>query len=300
MRVLVVHGEGLGNIVEILPLLRTLDGAGIEADLFIAKTTSKFSRDFLTSRRTYLEGDVVDPTEYDGKIETVWGNVQGRSSHLSDIKTLNDLGRQTMRLDKSEVDVYLNAARDMGISEDSFVFDCENELQVEMPKKLYDVVLANGYNWRVGANRWDVKSYPYFPDVAKYFVREGMSVCSVGAPHEHISGTANETGRALAQTCGLLKSAKLVISTDSGVYHCASALNVPTVVIFTFTSVCKNYDKRFHRSVRVVKTDMACQSDCHAKMKWRECTVNKCRDLPVKSVLDVATTIMRKYDGEEL
>jgi len=291
MKLLVVHGEGLGNVVEILPLLRTLDNAGIAADLFIAKTTSKFSRDFLNGRRTYLEGDAVDPAEYDGKLETVWGNVQGRSAALSNIKTLNDIGKQAMRLDRSEVDVYLNAARDIGISEDLFAFDCEGELRVEISEK-YDIVFANGYNWTVKENRWDVKSYPRFSELAQYFRDDGMSVCSVGAPHEYIEGTIDETGRTMAQTFGLLRRAKLVVSTDSGVYHCASALNVPTMVIFTFTSIKKNHDRRFHRSARVVKVDVPCQSDCHAKMKWRGCADNKCRNLPVDFVLEVARDII--------
>ena len=292
MKLLVVHGEGLGNIVEALPLLRTLDKAGIEADLFLARATSEFSRDFLKGRRVYLEGDAVDDESYDGKIETIWGNVQGRSQSLSGIKTVNDLAKQTMRLDTSEVDVYLNAARDLGIKEDAFEYDCRDELNTVLPEKTYDVVFANGYNWRVAANRWEMKSYPRFTELAQELLREGKSVCSVGAPHEHIEGTENETARPLAETCGLLKAAKVVVSTDSGVYHCACALGIPTVVIFTFTGIRKNYDKRFHQSAEIIRVPVDCHSDCHAKMKWMKCDRDVCRDIPVKIVMEA---IRRQY-----
>ena len=76
------------------------------------------------------------------------------------LSLIYDIKRQQMRVDQSEVDVYLNIARDLGIPESSFVFDCEKALNVK-GGPVCEVVLANGYNWKSG-DLWKPKSWRGF------------------------------------------------------------------------------------------------------------------------------------------
>ena len=104
------------------------------------------------------------------------------------------------------------------------------------------------------------------------------------------------TGKPLEETLGILAQTRVLVSNDSGLYHCACALGVPVVVLFTFTSVIKNFDKRFHRTACVVGAALDCRKDCHAEGRWRKCACGmKCRDIPVEEVFSVTMGII----GEE-
>ena len=286
-KLLLVHGEGIGNIVQIFPLLRTLEQEH-EVDVYLASASFSVPRTLFTGKTLYLPGDEV-PKDYDGKVMTIWGSIHDNGV-TDGIKLLNDVGRQQMRLDQSEVDVYLNIARDLGMSESSFVFDCAGSLNTKEGPTC-DVVLADGYNWKRG-DLWKPKSWRYFDRLTEMLKADGVSVGSVGDSREHVPGSEDLTGMDLETTLGVVSRAKVLVSNDTGMYHCGCILGTPTVVMFTFTNVRKNYDRRFHKSAKVVKTNLACQSDCHAKMKWKGCADNKCRDLSVDFVLEVARGII--------
>jgi hypothetical protein len=292
MKLLLVHGEGLGNIIEVLPLIRTLECAGHEVDVALSNTSFGFREDIFVGRKVYQPDEDVPERQYCGKVVTIWGHIHGKDV-APGLNYLNDVGRQQMRLDMSEVSVYLGAAKEFGALHERF--DCQDMLGFDEPDEKFDVVLANGYNWKMG-DLWTAKAWLHYEALAVRLVKAGLSVCSIGMKREHVPGTTDMTGLSLRETLGLLRRARAVVSNDTGFYHCAAALRTPTVVLFTFTSVKKNYDPRFHETATVVaRDDVKCRADCHAKMKWKKCSTGfRCRNAAPEDVFKTVQRVMRK------
>lgn len=289
-RVLVVHGEGLGNIVQILPLLSALDRAIVPTDLVLSSSSFDIPEELFPGRRVFLPGKPVPQEDYMGKVQTIWGSIHGKDVAPA-LPTLNDVGKQQMRLDCSEVSVYLRIASELGISDKLFSYGCSPLLGHEPVDERFDVVISNGYNWKMG-DLWVAKSYPQYPEVAEGLTAKGLTVCSVGAEQEYVPGTIDRTGIGLMKTLGLIKNCKVVISNDSGFYHCACAFGKPCVVVFTFTSVVKNRDPSFHKSAVVMERKLSCRGDCHARQKWRTCATQDCRGVPVRDIVDKAVEVI--------
>ena len=127
-------------------------------------------------------------------------------------------------------------------------------------------------------------------------------MCSVGSTREYIEGSVNKTKMDLLDTLGIIANSKVFVGNDSGLYHCANALEVPSVVIFTATSVIKNYDDRFHKySSIVARDDLACRVDCQLNKAWiKECSVWKCRDIDPDVVYDAILNKFNRIDGEKV
>jgi ADP-heptose:LPS heptosyltransferase len=112
-----------------------------------------------------------------------------------------------------------------------------------------------------------------------------LKICSVGDKREYIKGTVDRTGMSLLDTLGLIKNSKLFIGNDSGLYHCANALSIPNLVIFTFTSTVKNYDKRFHKYSKIIRKDLTC-SPCQGTIRFNSCEDHGCRDIDPDGVVN--------------
>ena len=112
---------------------------------------------------------------------------------------------------------------------------------------------------RVGARRWSPMS---FAEVARTLASEGYSIVFTGSAGE--APLAEEIGRAagieyrnLAGPCSMgalaaiLQGARLLISNDTGVSHVASALGVPSVIVFTAAGPARwaPLDPGIHRAV---------------------------------------------------
>jgi ADP-heptose:LPS heptosyltransferase len=95
----------------------------------------------------------------------------------------------------------------------------------------------------------------------------------------------------IKDTAALINMSKLVVGNDGGLMHVASALQVPTVTIFTFTNPIKNKpfytDKSLGRIVMVPCEDrISCQHG-----QWQKCDQKGCLNVPVKEVFDVIRSI---------
>lgn len=155
----------------------------------------------------------------------------------------------------------------------------------------FDVVLANGYNKRVNLSDWLAKTYPHMEHVAGILLALGFKVATVGVPGEHIPGTVDRTGIGLGKTFGLIQRARVFVSNDTGLYHVAAALGVKAIALFTFTDLGKNYDRIFHRSVRVLaRDDLACRP-CQLRepkfwIRNQPLCGWACRDIPPPLVIE--------------
>lgn len=155
----------------------------------------------------------------------------------------------------------------------------------------FDIVLCDGYNKRRNKHDWLVKSYAHWKELAQALVNRGLSVASVGEPDECIQGAVNRTSLSLLDTFGLIKNCKRFISNDTGLYHVACALGVPTIVVFTMSDITKNYDPHFHASAKIATKGLSCQP-CQLRERnfWLKNEPRcgwACRDFPTEEILEL-------------
>jgi len=294
-KLLFCTGEGIGNVIQTIPVIRTLkEVLGFEIDLWHAFSSFPVPKVIPYVNKWIVGGNIrnINFSEYVGAVTTTW-----TKTHVKQlpIRVLNDpVGSFSMT--RSEVDVYMDIARDLGAEEESLIWEGECLYSNVSDEDKYDIVIHNGYNYK-GADRWQVKSYPYYREVAEMLLDDGFKVCSVGSDQEYIKGTKNMTGLDLLTTLGVIKKSDVFLGNDSGLYHCANALRVPNVAIFTFTSTEKNYDRRFHKYAYIAgRDDLECRW-CQCQPRFETCENHECREVDPE---DIYESVLGLYWGRYL
>lgn len=278
--IIFASGEGIGNTIETLPTLRTIkEVLGFDIVYWHAFGSFSIPGNLLNYISKFVSGkkiSTVHPKDFAGVVSTRWAGSHIKILLAAGLKLL--AGVYQLSMEKSEVDTYMNIARDLGAAEQDLIW--AGNCRYNRVDRKYDIVISNGYNPSHNGY-WKIKSYPYYTDVARLLGKK-YRVCSIGTRQEYVKGTFNETGLSLLDSLGIIKNSRLLISNDSGMYHCANALEVPNIVIFTATSVLKNYDKRFHRYATVIgRDDLACRP-CQRKgggCGWEKCKTWECRNI---------------------
>ena len=282
-RIIFLTGEGIGNVIQTFPTLRTLkEVSGFEVDfchLFGTYSVDSLHVPYVNRVLTSSELSLINPDNYVGKVSTIWTSNYLSAGNLHKIPLLTKIS--PLSTDRSEVDTYLDIARYLGAKEEQLLW--EAYCNVKPAKKKYDVVIANGYN-RYGSSKWEVKSYPYYIKLVKILKDAGYSVASVGSRLEYIKGTEDETGLDLFgeySTASIIKASKCFVSNDTGTYHLANFIKQPNIVIFTATSEVKNYDPKFHKYSKILcRDDLVCRP-CQKNRLW----INKCNDWECRKIL---------------
>ena len=290
-KLLVCHAEGVGNCIEMVPCLRTLkEVLHYDLDYWHAFSSFPIPKLIPYVDKWIRAGEImnVNPKDYVGMVGTTWIKDYIGRYPLNELKLLNEI--TPLRMDRSEVDIYMDIARDLGVCEKDIIWDAVCDYSPSRTK--YDVVVHNGYD-HMGSANWKIKSYPYYPQVVRLLKDSGFTVCSIGSKDEYIEGADDKTGLDLLHTGGVLKNCKLFIGNDSGMYHYANALKVRNIVIFTATSIEKNYDKRFHSySTIVCRTDLQCRP-CQANRRWnKDCKTWDCREIDPIDIVKKVKTIL--------
>jgi len=283
-RILVCSAEGIGNCIQLSPCLRTLkEVLGYELDYWHAFSSFKIPKIIPYVDKWFSGGEItnIKPKEYLGLVSTVWTKALIKKIALKNLTKITPLD-----MNRAEVDAYMDIARWLGVEEDKIIWHgtCLYNKNV---KEMFDVVIHDGYN-SYGKANWSVKSYPHYGELVKKLLASGLSVCSVGSKCEYIKGTINKTGLDLLDTLGIIANSSLFVGNDSGLYHCANALATDNVVIFTATSITKNYCDKFHKYSTVLgRHDLECRKTCQQSRVWNKgCSEWKCRDLSVDIVYD--------------
>lgn len=284
-KLLFCTGEGIGNVIQTLPVVRTIkEVLGHDIDFWHAYGTFKIPGKLMPYVDRWIVGNQINKIndhDYAGAVTTLWTQSamgQGMFKRLPVFNTTEP----RLSMERSEVDTYMDIARQLGAKEENLIWwGACNYGEVE---EKFDIVIHNGYN-RHSTMKWDVKSYPHYEKLVEYF--DGLKVCSVGSKEEYIKGTVDRTGLSLVESLGLIKNARLFVGNDSGLYHCANALETDNIVIFTATSVAKNYDPRFHKFTTIIcRDDLECRKECQKKSGWKnECRHWRCREIDPEVVL---------------
>lgn len=287
-RILFVTGEGIGNVIQTIPTIRTIkEVISYEVDFWHAFGSFPIQENIIPYIDNWFCGAGIRNApfgSYEGVVSTFWTRDYIKPIIDSGIRLMNNI--TPLSMDRSEVDIYLDIARDLGVEEINIIWDgsCSYERCVENITSKIDIILHDGYN-PYGSANWKIKSYPYYKEVVSILNGYDITVASVGSNKEYIEGTVDFTGLPLLKTFGCLREASLFVGNDSGLYHVANALNVPNVVVFTATSVAKNYDPRFHRHSTIFgREDLTCRP-CQSERRWaKDCTSWECREIDPKEL----------------
>jgi ADP-heptose:LPS heptosyltransferase len=154
-----------------------------------------------------------------------------------------------------------------------------------------NIVMHNG-----AEKGWERKLYPHFTQIAEHFIKQGMTVTSIGAPHEYIPGTVDATGYSLKKSAGIIKNHDIYVGTDTGTYHIAALMGKRGLVIFTATDPGKNWDEDFHKSFQKVFTNLPCQpcqKRYHFAPEWGNCQQPFCQNVHPGHVIEYVNLIMK-------
>lgn len=290
-KLLFCTGEGIGNIIQTIPVLRTLKEV-LNYEIHFFKIFGAYSvpkNIFPYVDKWFDKKDIsnINPHDYHGKVLTWWVRNYPGINYLSSIPLLNT--PVPFSYTRSEVDCYMQIARDLGAKEEDLIW--HGNCNYNKTDEKYDIVIHNGYK-KDRAFDWSVKSYSHYEKVVN-ILKKDFNICSVGSEDEYIKNTINKTGLKLLDTLGIIKNSKLLLSNDSGLYHCANALEAKNVVIFTATSIIKNYDKRFHKYSTIMgRDDLECRP-CQGNSKFRNCKERWCRDINPEIVVAKIKEILK-------
>ena len=291
-KLLVAHAEGLGNCVQIFPTIRTLkEVLGYDIDYFHAFGHYKIPKICPHVDKWFVGNEIMNLryNEYVGKVSTKWARDHLNIGDLSKLILYASISE--ISINKSEIDVYMDIARVLGANEDELLW--HSGCLYRQVEEEYDLVIHDGYNKHgLPRDNWHLKSYPYYKEVVSLL--GDLKICSVGDSSEWIKGTINKTGTDLLTTLGIIKNSKMLLGNDSGLYHCANALGVDNIVIFTYTSTVKNYDKRFHRYSTILQQEGLDCLSCQNTPRFKTCKTRECREIPPEIV---AATVMEMLDG---
>ncbi len=283
MNLLVCVGEGLGNVIQTLPMINLLRINGISFDILNLSSCSYEDISFIFNEYANVV-KTVDPIKYDHILElpTTYGNL--RNINRKDIPGVVD-PRQYKLYHRyvNEVELYIAMVTDnLGIS---FYPECFNvSLPETTQKETFDFVVHNGCSL-VNPHQWKRKKYPHMVEVTNLLLKKNKKVGTIGTEHEYENeNTTNCTGKSLEETTKIIRSGKVFISNDTGTYHLAAALQKKGLVIFTATSVLKNYHHKFHKTIKVVSRNEACQP-CQYTDMWEKCTPVKFNKWACQNVL---------------
>lgn len=207
------------------------------------------------------------------------------------------------------IDAYLSILRPLGITNP----DRTPRIRpLPGDRPAWDNVRSSRTDWSASdrilalhpGGNWDLKRWPsgHFAETARRAAAAGWKVAVCGSQHEaHLGRTieAAVPGGSAVSFCGatdfgalvgLLSSAKLLISNDSGPLHVAAALGTPVVGLFGPT-LARLTGPVASGAVRIVQKDFGCELPC----LFEDCRNRVCLD---RLTVDEALAAAAEAAGE--
>lgn len=293
---LIVIAGGLGNQIQMTAAIATLErelGWEVEVVAGGAPVAAVEMREWLpwTAHRPQWR---PEKGEFDGVVALGFGgNKQLQDKGWCGLPWLNDISTQAVRCERSEVDVSMDACRDLGVPEDLLNWHGSLMCDEDYDEK-FDVVLANNYyrGRREAPNaHWDVKGFPGFASVGAEIQKRWphLSVCCIGLDdRDRIGGVVDRTGLSLGETLALIKRAKFVVSTDSMAFHAAACFDTPAYVLWTATCELRSACPKFHDTATLIgRDDLECRKTCFQRSnQWTACKDWRCQEIGIGRIVD--------------
>ena len=296
MRVLAIIAGGLGNQMQMTAPLVTLRerlGWRIEVVSVGAPVAGGPLREMLPFP---THGPGVRTIGFDGVVGLGFGSYGGNQADgWRGLTWLNTLSDQVVRTAKSEVDVAMDACRELGVAEEDLIWHGEMSCNEEYQER-FDVVIANNYykgpNKQRTTDHWHVRGYPGIKTLAAEIRKAWpeLSICCIGLDdREYVEGTTDRTGLPLGDALALIKRARILISTDTMAFHAGACFDTPTFAIWTATSRVKSACPKFHHTARLIgRDDLACRDTCFAdRQRWTHCQRWECQEIGVGHIMGI-------------
>ena len=266
-KILILCGEGYGNLVMTTPLMRACMDMGHDVHALVECNWPDAHTliDDCGLAGVYSGREACAGIRFDLAIGTVWnGNMTG-----IDAGDFILLPRPTDAA-RHEADVNLDAARQLGWSGETPQPFCSAPLKTFIPGR---ICFCMGYGGHSRAE-WARKAWPGWR--ALYNRLERRKILSVGMPRDRVDWMPSEQQiihTAISGSASVLQSAEWVIAIDNGLAHIAAALGVKTIVMFGATSEVKNAPGG--ANVHIVAADMPCRP-CQMTDRWAQCSDFQC------------------------
>jgi len=300
MKIVAVVAGGLGNQMQMTAALRTIrDRLGYDIEVVSggAPVAGLEMRE-LFGYPAYGPRWRPEKGEFDGAVALGFGaNRQSQERGWAGLKWLNDLSKQVVLTERSEVDVSMNACRDLGVAEADLRWHGELSWPRRYwePTESFDVVIANNYYKGPKAtptHHWDVKGFPGITTLAAEIQKRWpeLSICCIGLDdRERVEGVVDRTGLPLMDTLGLIGRARFIVTTDTMAFHAAACLRIPAFALWTATSAVKSACPKFHdKAVLIGRDDLACRETCFAKAHyWTRCKRWECQEIGIGHIMEI-------------
>jgi hypothetical protein len=120
---------------------------------------------------------------------------------------------------------------------------------------------------------WAKRQWGGIGELAATLKRSGHKVTTFGLPEEYVQDTTDATGLSIRETIALMAKCRLFVGHDGGMIHLADAIGVPTLWIFGPTAITKNGPARAY--ARVIRVEQQC-GPCNFRLDWYVCGTPVC------------------------
>lgn len=309
-RCAIIVGEGIGNQVQYLPFISSIMKIFDKVDIISSIDHAfKFTHTIFQNhpqvhrvlRSNFLTRDDYYKYRFTMPMVTDIGISEIQLSHLS-----NTFFSTLMKI--SEVENNYNSVIDSIQRLSGQKYSLESIIENDLPNQWYktksnysslnadelDIVIHNGCNiHNTIRDYWGIKLIKNIDDLIRSLKDKypSIKIASIGSPHEYIDNTINLTGTSFDDTFNIISRCKNYISNDTGTYHIASHMKKKGIVLFTATSLQKNYNQIFHKSFIPYRQSNTL-SNCEPCQKfgngsWLRCIHQSCRDINIDEVLNI-------------
>jgi ADP-heptose:LPS heptosyltransferase len=282
VRVAVVTGDGLGNVIMATPAARAVAALGHDVG-FLLKDNAKA---WLPAFEDWDEVETCGLVEerivgYDVVCRTAWGS-GGHVDKSIPVHTIPNI----RLLSHHESDVNMAAVMPVGCfgpPPAPYVgYDEPRNLEPSMRGKYWVFLTACN-----PSRKWMRKMWHGWRQLAD---KLDDTVVFLGARHDsklwmgHVG--YNFCGKiSLRESLGWIKNAKGAIGIDCGLAHASAALGTPTTVLFGPTSDVKN--RQIGPNVRILRTDIKC-APCQFTERWNNCESFNCMNHKADDIVRAA------------
>ncbi len=287
-------GQGLGNVINMVPAMKLLATAG-DVDLLIVPGYDDLFRRSLWLRTVASKADQLPRAlaKYDAIVPTPY--LGGPPGH--DLPNIAPPFRGD-RWAVPEAEAAMQRVRALGIdgpTRDTSIFP----ILSHMPN-LPESYVALGACCRSGEH-WLRKRWPHFEALAQLLKTRKIQSVFVGNEHDH----RLREGDCGVDLCGktsvlelatVLDGAALFIGNDCGPGHLAAALGTPTLTLFGPTANGKN--RPFSSRACVLRSEHPCQACQSDSARWKACENAECLlRLQPGAVADMALEMLRGHES---
>ena len=296
-RVLVAVGSGIGNMLHVGPMLRNMARRlGRAVDVVVAQdhadslfllqkagvVNSVFSLNRQAMRRCY---DVVFVTHSFGDIRPPfegrrviyardWRKFEPGGPLHETVYNL-EAAKELLGVDYDEADIGAH-----------YIGDLDRGPPAERRLVGFHGGSKDGF--------WASKRWPHYAELARRLQARGWDCASFGLAEEHVEGTRDLTGGAIAEMAAAMRACSYVVTNDSGVMNVANALGVPLTALFGPTNPATRGPLAPTSSLIAVATDCSpCEANPSGRAVFR---AGECRCIASISVDEVERHVLAEME----